>query len=167
MAGKKRGVKPTSALFYELSAGEHNSLSIADVEPIYSLAEFHKVFLEEADLTEYKAAMRLVGDWVEWNRLKRGSSVFRQLVDAWKEEVKQKMLSDAQTRIVELMQNESPTVSLSAAKWLAEQRMEGNGKGRPSKEAIEAQEKKLANAARITEEEFSRVKDFVNSKEMQ
>jgi len=156
----KAGRKYASALFEELQIpGRHEG-----IEPIYSLAAFHKTFLECGDLTEYKAAIELVGDWKEWQRLKRDSPAFSVSVAEWVEELKVLLSSRAQERIFSLMESDKPQVRLAASKWVAESGYDKRGKGRPSKAQIEAERKKMAQLADIDKTELDRVRGALNVK---
>ena len=150
------GRNPTSSLFFELNDGTDK------YTPIYSLEEFHNVFLELADLTEYKAAKKLVGEWTEWTRLKNGSPTFKRLVNEWKEELKVKLESEAYERILSLVNSDKEATALSAAKWFAENGWEKSSKGRPTKAQIEAEKKRMAQEANVTSDELDRVTNIVS-----
>lgn len=89
-------------------------------EQIYSIEEFHKVFLEELDLTEYRPAMKLVGSWTEWLRLKRDWVRFKEMVDDWKIEAKLKLHSDAFAKLQEVMLRDDATAAVAAKFILSE-----------------------------------------------
>jgi hypothetical protein len=73
---KPVGRKPSKTLFKEF-----------DEDGIYTLEEFHDVFVECEDITEYEAAIKLVGSWTEWERIKRDWPNFQSYITVWKEEI--------------------------------------------------------------------------------
>ncbi len=132
-----------------------------DVEPIYSLKEFHDTFLAMEDVTEYGPAMKLVGDWKEWGRLKRDCPSFQREIDSWKQELDIKLTSVAIQKVKELSYGDDPK-ALQAAKWIAENGWEKRGKGRPSEQQKQREAKQLAEAAAETEAERTRIFAVVN-----
>lgn len=160
MASNLGGRKPSSSLFREWNTGDN------ECEPIYSLSEFKKIFLEERDLTEYKAAIRCIGDWQEWNRLKRDSLVFNNTVNEWIEELKILLTSEAQEKILGLIDSDKEQIRLSAAKWLAEHGFNRKDRGRPSKRDIELEKERLAKESCTSVDELNRVKEALSVKEV-
>lgn len=150
-----RGKRPSSALFKEWNESYGG---IHEVTPIYSIEEFHNTFIELGDLTEYSAALQLVGSWEEWNRLKTQSAPFKEELDKWKNELKVKMESDAQRKVVELLSCGKSSVELSAAKFLSSK----DSAGRPTKAQIENKQRELAREANITVDELTRVKEAMS-----
>lgn len=139
---KKRGRRPSKELFSDGT---------------YDLDEFHKTFIELEDLTEYKPAMKLLGDWQEWERLKRDSKWFESHVILWKEELKIKLKSDAMQKIIELSKDTTATAG-TAAKWLAESTWDKeSGRGRVSKAEQRRQANVVARAAAETAAERERI----------
>jgi len=150
--GKKRGPKDSKELFFNGT---------------YDIDEFHDVFISCADLTEYRAAMQLVGDWQEWNRLKRNSGWFANHVLLWVEELKTRLKSDAMQKIIELAASDSNSAG-TAAKWLAEGTWEKEaGRGRPSKAEQRRAAQRIASAAAETEEEKKRMLKVLNGGKVQ
>lgn len=126
--------------------------------PIYDIDEFHRVFIAEGDLTEYKAAMKLVGSWAEWNRIKKEFKTFNQFLTVWKEELEVKLSSQAMEKLVELSNSkDKPAQALQAAKWIAEAGWHKNERGRPSSKEKQREAKELAKAAAETGAEAERV----------
>lgn len=120
----------------------------------YDLDQFHDVFVELEDPTEYKAALALVGSWKEWNRLKRDWKGFNVHINEWKEEIAVKLRSRATEKITALINKGS----FQASKWIAEQGYEKrSGAGRPSKAERDRAAKEIAEAAAETKEEKARV----------
>jgi len=86
---------------------------------IYNLARFRETFLDVGDIYEYQAAIKLVGSWQEWLRLKRDWFEFGDHVARWVAELDIKQKSEAALTIVKLSKKDS-AAGLSAAKWIAE-----------------------------------------------
>lgn len=100
----------------------------------FTLEDWHEVFIECRDPSEYKPAMALVGDWEHWKYL-RASPVLKPIFDGWAEELDAVLKSEALEALQELAK--SPSGS-SAAKWLAEQQYKvKKAPGRPKKEVEE------------------------------
>lgn len=116
------GKKPSKALFFDGT---------------YDLDHFHEVFIEKMDPTEYTAAMELVGDWIEWNRLKAQWSEFNDLVEVWKEEVRVKMDSEALANLYKMSKGNGPN-GLTASKFIATREYDKKRTaGRPSKAEVQ------------------------------
>lgn len=100
------------------------------VEAPFTLEDWHDVFIELRDPSEYKPAMALIGDWPHWQFL-RSNGTLKPIMDSWCEELDALLKSEALEALQELAKG--PTGS-SAAKWLAEhQYREKKGVGRPKK----------------------------------
>ena len=57
---KKAGRKPILAQFEDYPEYHQDHIPV-----IWTLKEWHDVYVEEEDLTGYRAAMKLVGNWTE------------------------------------------------------------------------------------------------------
>ena len=73
-------------------SGRQPSKALFD-DGTYDLEEFHDVFIELEDPTEYKPALQLVGSWREWERLKREWPKLREHIADWNEELEIKLKS--------------------------------------------------------------------------
>jgi hypothetical protein len=129
----------------------------------YNLEEFHDLFVELEDLTEYKPALQLVGDWRKWNQLKRDWPTFGSFVEEWKEEVRVKLTSEALQKI-QLMAKGNDPKALQASRFIAEagDQRAGAKKGRPSKADREKAATEIARAAGETAEERQRILKVIN-----
>lgn len=125
----------------------------------YDLTQFHDTFIELGDPTEYKAAIKLVGTWQEWERIKRDWPMFQNHITLWKEELDVKLKSEAIERINKLAETEH----YQANKWVAEEGYsKQSGAGRPSKREKKKAADALAQAAAETKEEKARILKMVN-----
>jgi len=125
----------------------------------YDILQFHDTFIELSDPTEYKAAIKLVGSWQEWERIKRDWPGFAAHIQSWKEELDIKLKSEAIERINKLAE----TDHYQANKWVAEEGYtRRNNAGRPSKREQKKAAEELAKAAAETKEEKARILKMVN-----
>ena len=101
------------------------------IDAPFSIHDWHTVYIECHDPSEYKPAMALVGDWEHWQFL-RGNSTLKPIMDLWAEELDAMLKSEALEALQELSKGPSGS---SAAKWLAEQQYKvKKAPGRPKKE---------------------------------
>lgn len=141
-------------LFKEIEGGESAP---------YSLREFHSVFMECMDASEYKPAILLLGDWEEWCKMKENCLPFREEVESWVKEVKVKLYSESLLNI-KVIADGTSKASFSANKYFADtisKEAERNDKkkaGRPSNK-VKADTKDLSV---ITKEELERVKNNIH-----
>lgn len=128
-----------------------------------NLQEFHDVFIQEEDMTEYRPAMRLLGSWEDWKRIKNNWPGFNDHLNAWKEELEIKLQSEALSKILSLRNSESDAQALTASKFIAEAGWNKRaGAGRPSNAEKKRLEKEVTSAAQITKEEKERVLKVIN-----
>ena len=147
---------PTSNGF----VGRQHSQSLFSEEGPYDLEKFHKVFLKCEDLTEYEPAIKLVGSWVEWNRIKRDWPSFKSVyVKGWIEELEVIFKSRAIKQITESAKNGN----FPASKWIAEHGFDKRqGAGRPSKSEQKRAAKEIAEQSADTQKDKARVLKLVN-----
>lgn len=150
------GRKLAKGLFIQY-ADEYKDHPSPDVGK-YDLDEFHQVFLEERDYTEYKPAIKLVGSWETWCQIKRDCRTFADLVEAWKAELEVKLKSEAMDKLVGLMDGASAPTAASIAKFIVQAAYKKRaGAGRPTNAEIAKQEKDLARKAAETDADGQRV----------
>ena len=95
-----------------------NAFKEFNPEAEHSLEEWRKIFVDIGDLTEYRAAIELVGTWRGWQELKAGWQQFRDLILVeWLEEVEVKLRSENLQKIITCAREDPNSV---AAKWIAE-----------------------------------------------
>lgn len=127
-----------TGLFKETSA-QHVDKKYA----VFSLDDWREVYLECRDVTDYKAAMALVGDWKHWCML-RSNEKLKPYFDSWRDEVETQLKMEA---IELLKQHAAGQGGTAAAKWLAEgqykemkPKVAKNPVGRPLKEEEDTSE---------------------------
>lgn len=99
--------------------------------------------MNSGDPTEYRFAIAWFGSWQKWQEI-ASDDRFKSKIEAWRKELEIKIRSESLARIMEVAKNEGTRDSLQANKYLLEANwLPKQGKGRPSKEAIELEAKKL------------------------
>lgn len=106
-----------------------------------------RLFLEEGDPTEYLFATKYLYDWEHWQRLCKNALIGRH-IDRWREELSLSLRADGISSIIDAALTDK---HYQASKWLADKGWEVKSRGRPSKEEIEGELRKQADA----EKEFS------------
>ena len=129
--------------------------------PIWDIEEFHNVFIEEKDITEYKAAIRLVGSWEKWCLIKRDWPAFVDMIERWKIELGEKLRSDAMQKLLALLVDSNAQTQASVAKFIVQASWEKKDVGRPSKAEQRKAAKELAQLAAATDDEAERIQRFL------
>lgn len=127
----------------------------------YDMQEFHDVFIECEDTTEYEPALKLVGSWQEWEKIKRNHAEFRANLEDWHEELKVKLRSRSIRKIQELAEGDN-AAALNAAKWIAEEGAYGKKRGRPTKSQKQKVYEEMANETAETKAEKARIISILN-----
>lgn len=115
-------------------------------------------FVAYEDLTGHKVAMKLLGSQAHWDHL-RNLKWFKEISDRWIVEVKASIRQKALDKITELMAGDG-TLALSAAKVLLQETSTPDTKakaGRPKKEAVQGEVKRLAKQAFEDDADFNRI----------
>ena len=119
------------------------------------LDEWRNRFVDIADPTEYRAALDLVGSWMEWQRFKKEWKEFRDVIlIEWLAEVEIKLRSEA---ISNLCLQATDPKGAASAKWLAEGRYKPKKVGAPSRGEIQRQAKIQARIDDEVEDDIARV----------
>lgn len=135
-------VRLTRGLFEELST---------DGTGPFSLHDWHEIYVQIADPTEYETQQYLINNWQHWLFL-RENQTLKPIFDEWAEEVKVALESRAYMAMKAHMEQQGGT---AAAKWLAEggtKRVDNRRKNRKHVEEVEmsAEEAMIAeDAARL------------------
>ena len=149
MVEETRGRKPSKALFFGMADD--------DSQALYDLEEFARVFVEVEDITEYQAAIKLVGSWTEWNRIKRDWPGFVDHIKAWIDEIEVKLRSQAIKKIHQLADSEDRQ-AFQAAKFLATKEYSRTaGSGRATKAMKLEEARAIARSAAETDKEEKRI----------
>ena len=131
----------------------------------YSLEEFHRVFIECEDPSEYQPALQLVGDWEEWCRLKKYCKDLREGIERWQIELEVKLRSKAIKKLCHFAKG-GDNLAFQAAKLLFESggtpkasKPNGNTKAQKRREEEVAQ-----RTAAETEAEIKRIEKVLEFK---
>lgn len=123
-----------------------------------NLINARRTFVELADPTGYKWAMKYLDGWQHWLRL-IDAPWFQEALGLWNSEIKAKMTADALKKVSEIAQGTSPA-AFQAAKYLASKEYEKGSKtrGRPSKAEINGELQNAIKQIQSDEEDFQRAK---------
>ena len=125
------------------------------------LDEWHDIFIEISDPTEYAAALELCGTWKEWLRFKRDWREFAEvIIPGWLEEVEIKIRSEAIKRVADTV-NSKDKEAVSSAKWIAEGRYKEKRAGKPSKAMVTREARIQAGIDTETADDIRRVEETV------
>jgi hypothetical protein len=142
----KRLARCTQALFFEFK----HSTTVKDIPAPYTLKPYdwtnngclHKsmyLIYMECD-SEYEAAMKLLGSWPHWNKLKK-LEWFREELDKWNAEIELREQALARSKLIKLTEagNVTAAKTLLAGTKAKAGRPEGKGKRKdiPVEETLE------------------------------
>lgn len=140
-------LRPESKFFLEWDGTGRNPNLLLSIRQLY---------LSHSDPTEYQFAVDVVGSWDHWKML-RGRTFLKPLVEEWREQLKLKIESEAFQAARKVAATGDGVLALQASKWLHSAVQPKSGKGRPSKEQIALEAKRLASEQRDEKEDSSRV----------
>jgi hypothetical protein len=113
------------------------------------LPSLHRLFVEAEDPTEYKFALEVLGSWTQWQMLKE-CTWFKPYYETWRRELDTRLRSKGVGILKDIASSDKPS-SAQAAKWLAEggwvtDKKVAAKKGRPSKEDVDNELRRMAEA---------------------
>lgn len=116
-----------------------------------------QIYLACKDVTEYTAAMALVGSWQHWKKL-LATEWFMKHLEQWREELEIMLRSEAVLSMFEKAQRED-TVGYNASKFIVEGKwkQEEKKRGRPTKEEVERERRIAAGIVDNTENDYQRL----------
>jgi hypothetical protein len=129
----------TQAMFLEAGYSSMAIYTLKDEDYLYEgklFPSIKKLYIEEADPTEYQFAVKYLLNWKQWIRICE-NKILRAHVDEWREELEMKLRCQA---VKEMIQN-SKKGKIQASKWLADRGWAQRGAGRPTKAEIESEKK--------------------------
>ncbi len=139
----------TRSLFKELIDNKTGS----KYDYVYTLAQAKKIYLDTKDPTEYKAAMKLVGNWEHWMKLIITPLFLLHLIK-WREEMEVMLRAEA---IEDIRIAAKTQKGFSAAKWLAEKGWDIHKRGRPSNNEIEREKRIQAGIKESLKDDAERI----------
>jgi hypothetical protein len=101
-----------------------------------------KLYIEHSDPIEYDFATTHLASWGHWQRLDNNKTVSL-AIEEWRNELKLKLMSEGVNMLIHIATEKD---SYQAAKWLADRGWDTRERGRPSKDEIEGEIKKAAEA---------------------
>ena len=155
----------TKALFFETTLPEYR----LEVEPEWTLKEkdhtvdgktyvsMKRIYLEMEDVTEYDFAIATLGSFLHWETLCK-VSWFKEHIEQWRKELNLKLKAKGMRSIIKAATTDE-NLSFQAMKYLSDNQYldKGSKRGRPSKEDVQAELKKEAEANRVFLDDAERI----------
>lgn len=119
----------------------------------------YRLYMEEADPTEYRFATKYLDGWSHWEELSV-APWFKDYVEAWRRELEVKLRSDSLRRIKAVSEDKEDSNSYHANKYLLEanwKTKEEGKRGRPSKAALKQEIKNQAQEYAQIEKDAERL----------
>lgn len=109
------------------------------------LKSIYQLYLEYDDPSEYSFATGTFGPdgWSHWLKIRK-CSFFKEVYDKMKAALRAKLESEALQSVRQVARTTTGTQALQAAKWLHDSVQPKSTKGRPSKEQVQQEARKLA-----------------------
>lgn len=118
-----------------------------------------RLYLEEADPTEYRFASKYLDGWSHWVELS-GQSWFQPYVSEWRQELEVRLRSEALAHILAVSKDATNNNAYHANKYLLEGSWKPTGeskRGRPSKDEVKLEIKRLAASKAQIDEDAQRL----------
>lgn len=109
-----------------------------------------KLYLDRADPVEYLFATENLYDWDHWQRLCK-NKVLKRHIDKWREELHLYLMSEGVSSLIDLSIDKQ---HVQASKYLADRGWDVSKVGRPTKEQVEGEIKKKAEAETEYDNDF-------------
>ncbi len=147
----------TAALFLEAPGVKDDSVRFSLHNDVEGLINARRSFVHEGDPTGYRWSEKYLDSFQHFERLLE-SSWFREAFDQWCRELHMKNQSEAIERIKEIASEGADTQRLAASKYIAEEGWKRTStRGRPSKEDLKGELKRLTQIADVTNEDLERI----------
>jgi hypothetical protein len=151
----------TKQLFYETSgADKSNCLYTLKDSDHKGYPSVRRLYIEMEDETEYLFAEKYFGGWPHWKRL-LGCSWFMEYLEEIREELSAKLAA----RNLQKIREKASEGDLRANQYLIEKKWDPQAKdkvGRPSKEKIKEEAKKLSRIQDEYNEDYSRLMEEID-----
>lgn len=163
----EQGVYFTKGLFYEMiqSVDKPNVQYTLKDEDHAGLPSLKRLYLEEADPTEYTFATKHLGGWEHWKKI-RECEWFKPHLESWREELELKMKSEAYKKIMAEAKDDFSKNKHAANKFIIEtvrrvqrneELVDKNTKGRPDKASVDKKALELAESSFNIENDLARL----------
>jgi hypothetical protein len=154
-----QGVRYLKGLFFEETLADKSTviytLKDRDHEGYPSL---YRLYMETNDPTEWRFATKYLDGWDHWERLCE-SPWFKPYIERWRRELQLRVASESLSRIMAESKTNSRD-SFTANRYLLERGWEPKDSkkaGRPSKDAIRAEAKRMASETSQVTDDFQRL----------
>lgn len=153
------GMRLLKGLFYEMTLADKSSvLYTLKRQEHKGFPSFYEFYMQEMDPTEYRFATTYLESWDHWRQLLT-CNWFKPYIEVWREELQLKLASEALTRIMREASSERKE-SFAANKYLLEKgwaHKSADKVGRPSKEAIKQEARRMVQDNSRINEDYSRI----------
>ena len=153
------GLPYTKGLFLEVSTTEDTALyTLKDYDHL-GLPSLYLLYMSVADPTEYKFAIQYLDGWAHWEDLCL-SPWFKPFIERWRRELEVKIRSEALHRITTEAKSTNEKTLMQSNRYLAEgtwMPKDMRKAGRPTKEAVQRETKRLADIEKQIEDDLNRV----------
>lgn len=151
----------TQSIFYEMwlelyPQNRHADPVFSLYKPRPGLIDCKTTFVEMDDVTGYDWAMKYLESYDHWLYL-LDRQWFAKAYEVWKNELQAKLKARALRRITELTTSTNEAQALAASKYLAERGWEKAGRGRPSKDEVKGEMKRLITQAETLDADAQRI----------
>jgi hypothetical protein len=147
----------TAALFLEAPGEKGADVKFSLHNDVEGLINARRSFVHEGDPTGYAWALKYLDSYRHFERLLE-STWFKEAFDQWVRELNMKNRADAIQKIKQIADEGNDTQALQASKYLAEAGWDKQAaRGRPSKEELKGELKRLANLSEQTNEDLERI----------
>lgn len=155
----QQNVRYLQGLFYEQTGADKTTVvyTLKD-EPHLDYPSLYQAYMTIADPTEYSFATQYLDGWEHWEILCE-CTWFKPYVARWRKELSLKIKSEALANII-IESKSRTTNSYQASKFLATGEFEDKptrGKGRPSKDEVNSEAKRIAEDHFRLKEDFNRL----------
>lgn len=150
------GVYLLRELFYEFAQNKENVVYTLKREDHEGYPSLHRLFLEIADVTEYRFATQCLDSWEHWEQLS-ACTWFQPYLEKMRRELEVSQRSTALSKIMEASKGGTRDAFI-AAKYIAEGwDKPKSGKGRPSKDDIRKAANEIAEDKSRIEADYLRL----------
>lgn len=148
----------TKALFYEMNITDRgDAIYTLKREDVGEYKSLYKLYMQEADPTEYRFANKYLEGVEHWERMCE-SGWFQPYVEQWRRELELKIKSESLARLLEKAKDKSGKDHYTVNKFLLEKGWkEKSTKGRPSKEEIKKEGERIALMSQKVREDAKRL----------
>lgn len=153
------GRRYLQGLFFETSLDKETVLYTLKEQDHLGYPSLRRLYLEAKDPTEYTFACSHLESWSHWVELS-SAEWFKPFCEEWRQELDTLLRSQAVRKVIEISLSDSHPATFSANKYLLEALGKPTGaskRGRPSKDEVKAELKRLATAEAEIQDDAKRL----------